>query len=207
MTQDAGVADVFDSDLSEREIALVRSTYRVIARQGVRRLSLQNVADEAGVSKGLILYHFKTKDRLLLTTMRWALHRTETRIRDRLNGVEDPRETIGVLLDAVFIGPEQNRDFHLVYLDLVEHAARDASFSELSTLTEQVINGMYAEVIRDGVQRGTLDIDDVEAAAASMRSHIEGTFLTWLQRKDWKRSHKEYKERCREGVLRLLGVC
>jgi AcrR family transcriptional regulator len=194
------------AELSPREIALIRSTYRVIARQGGHRLSLQDIADEAGVSKGLILYHFKTKDRLLLTTMRWALHRTEARIRAGLDGVEDPRETVGALLDAVWIGPEQNRNFHLLYLDLIEHAARDPSFSELPTLTERIINGLYAEVIRDGLQRGVVNVDDAEEAAAAMRAHIEGTFLVWLQQEDWEGSHARYKERCRAGVLRLLGV-
>ena len=205
-TVQGGNLEAAFAELSPREIALIRSTYRVIARQGGHRLSLQDIADEAGVSKGLILYHFKTKDRLLLTTMRWALHRTEGRIRERLNGLEDPREAIGALLDAVWIGPEQNRNFNLLYLDLIEHSARDPSFSELSTLTERIINGLYAEVIRDGVQRAVLDVDDPEEAAWAMRAHIEGTFLAWLQQADWESSHERYKERCRSGVLRLLGV-
>jgi AcrR family transcriptional regulator len=198
--------DAFGSDLSERESALVKSTYRVIARQGGHRLSLQDIADEAGVSKGLILYHFKTKDRLLLTTMRWALHRTASRIRERLHGVDDLRELVDALLDAVFVGPEQNRDFHLLYLDLVEHAARDPSFSELPTLTDQIITGLYPEVIRDGAQRDMIRVDDVEEAAWALRAHIEGTFLTWLQQSDWKQSHSRHKARCRAGVLRLFGV-
>jgi AcrR family transcriptional regulator len=43
-------------ELSPRAQALVRSAYRVITRQGSHRLTLQDVADEAGVSKGMVLY-------------------------------------------------------------------------------------------------------------------------------------------------------
>jgi AcrR family transcriptional regulator len=207
--QDAG-GDPFLAELegerSEREIGLIRSTYRVIARQGGHRMSLQDIADEAGVSKGLILYHFKSKDRLLLETMRWALVGTAARIREGVSGVEDPREAIAALVDAVFIGPEQNREFYLLYLDLVEHAARVPSFKGLYALTHRIVNGMYAEVIREGVDRGVLAVRDVDDAAAAVRAHTEGTFLAWLQEDDWEESHARYKQRCRTGVMLLLGL-
>src|SRR5206468_11006212 len=124
MGQAQATATGTTAELSPRALALVRSAYRVMTRRGGHRLSLQDVADEAGVSKGMVLYYFKTKENLYLTTMRWALERTEARIRQRIGAADDPREAITALVDAVFVGPEQNRDFYLLYLDLVEHAAR-----------------------------------------------------------------------------------
>jgi AcrR family transcriptional regulator len=192
-------------ELSPREEALVRSAYKVMSRQGGHRLSLQDIADEAGVSKGLVLYHFKSKDRLFLTTMRWALVRTADRIRARLAATSEPTEAVAALLEAIFVDPERNHEFTLVYLDLVEHAARVPSFGELSSVTHEIINGLYAEVIADGVARGVFDVDDVDDAAASMRAYIEGTLLTWLQ-DDWRTSHEHYRARCEAGLLRLLGA-
>src|SRR5690625_7462644 len=69
---------------SEREKSLISSAYRVITRQGVHRTSLQEIAEDAGVSKGLLVYHFKSKDVVLITSMRWALPRTADRIRSLL---------------------------------------------------------------------------------------------------------------------------
>lgn len=202
----AATGDPPEANLSAREAELVRCTYRVIARQGGHRLSLQDIADEAGVSKGLILYHFKSKDRLFLTTMRWALVRTAQRIRDRMAAAGDPRGAVAALIDAVFVGPEQNRDFYLFYLDLVEHAARVPSFRELGDVTREIIDALYAEVITDGTHKGAFMVDDVGDAAASMRALIEGTFVNWLQRDDWRESHEQAKERCRRDLLRLLGA-
>jgi len=191
--------------LSPREEALVRSAYKVMSRQGGHRLSLQDIADEAGVSKGLVLYHFKSKDRLFLTTMRWALVRTADRIRTRLAVTTDPHETVAALVDAIFVDPERNHEFTLVYLDLIEHTARVPSFGELSAVTHEIINGLYAEVITDGVDRGVFHVDDVQDAAAAMRAYIEGTLLTWLQ-DDWRATHDRYRARCEAGLLRLLGA-
>lgn len=191
--------------LSAREEELVRSAYKVMSRQGGHRLSIQDIADEAGVSKGLVLYHFKSKDRLFLTTMRWALARTADRIRARMAGVSEPRERIAALVDAIFVDPVRNHEFTLVYLDLIEHAARVPSFSELDDVTREIINGLYAEVITDGAQRGAFDVDDIDEAAAAMRAYIEGTLLNWLQ-DDWRVTHDRYRIRCQTGLLRLLGA-
>jgi len=195
-------------ELSPRALALVRSAYRVITRQGSHRLSLQDVADEGGVSKGMVLYYFKSKENLFLTTMRYALERTDARIRERVAAVDvdDPHEVVAALIDAIFIGPEQNRSFYLLYIDLVEHAARVPSFGQLSTLASEIIDRQFEEVIRAGVARGGFAVRDPAAAAAAMRALIEGTFLTWMQRDDWRESHARFKELCRASLLRLLGA-
>jgi TetR/AcrR family transcriptional regulator, fatty acid metabolism regulator protein len=193
-------------ELSPRAQALVRSAYRVITRQGSHRLTLQDVADEAGVSKGMVLYYFQTKENLFLTTMRYALERTGDRIRERIAGVADPQQVIAALVDAIFIDPERNRDFFLLYIDLIEHAARVPSFSRLSALSTEIINGLYEEVIRDGVARGGLVVDDPAAAAAAMRAQIDGTFLAWLLEADGKAAHPRYKADCLQSLLRLLGA-
>lgn len=193
-------------ELQPRALAVLRGAYRVMARQGSHRLSLQDVADEAGVSKGMVLYYFKSKENLFLTTMRYALERTGDRIRERIAGVDDPRQVIAALIDAIFIDPRRNRDFYLLYLDLIEHSARVPSFGQLSALATEIINGLYEEVIREGMARGGLAVDDPAAAAAAMRALIDGIFLSWLQRPDWKTSHACYKALCQQSVARLLGV-
>ena len=190
----------------DRETQIVRSAYRVMARRGSHRLSLQDIADEAGVSKALLFYHFGTKDNLLLAAMRWALQGTSQRIRDSIDGVTDARVAIDALIDAVFVGPQANRDFFLFYLDLVEYLARVPTFGELSVMLHDIINGMYGEVITAGKEQGVFAVDDVDTAARYMRSLIEGTFLQWIQTEDWERNHTEWRDGCRRALQRLLGA-
>lgn len=192
-------------DVPQRVVELVRSTYRVMARRGSHRLSLQDVADEAGVSKGLLLYHFKSKDNLLLATMRWALQRTAERIRRGTAEAPDGRAALRSLVDAVFVSPQLNRDFHLFYLDLVEHAARVEAYHELHDLMRTVINDLYAEIILRGVEDGVFDVADADDAARVMRAQIEGTFLQWMQEDDWKGTHARYRDECHDALLRILG--
>lgn len=185
---------------------IIRSAYRTMARRGSHRMSLQEIADEAGVSKALVLYHFGTKDALLLAAMKWAVERTAVRIREGIASGGTPEQQIGALVDAIFIDPEANRDFYLFYLDLIDHAGRIPSFGELPVMLVDIINGLYSELIAEGVDKGVFDVAEVSIASRNMRALIEGTFLQWIQTEDWRAGHGEWKEQCRLALLRLLGV-
>lgn len=192
--------------MANRPDDIIRSAYRVMARRGSHRHSLQDIATEAGVSKGLLLYHFGTKDNLLLATMRWALSGTAERIRRRMAQASGSEQTIAALIEAVFVSPPANRDFYMFYLDLLEHQARVPSFRTLSEMLEEMINGLYAEVIQRGHDDGVFAVDDVRLAARHMRALIEGTFLQWLQSDDWEKSHARWRDDCRDALMVLLGA-
>jgi AcrR family transcriptional regulator len=194
-----------EATLAPRALALVRSAYQVLTRQGSHRLSLQDVADQAGVSKGMVLYYFDSKEHLLVATMRWALEEYADRLRRSVAGAGGPDEALAALVDASFAGPEEDRDHFLLYLDMVEHAARVPAFGLLPGTARELFDGLYEEVVRDGLARGRFRVEDPAAAAAAMRALIEGTLLGWLQRDDRRAAHADCKVRCLRGLRTLLG--
>jgi AcrR family transcriptional regulator len=190
----------------DRRAELIRVAYKLLARDGVHRVPLQQISSEAGVSKGLLIYHFQTKDGLVLASLEWVLESTEARIREHLAESDDPATAISKVVDAVWIGPEANHDFFRFYLDGVEHEARSPEFDEFADRARSIMNSFYQEVIVAGVDAGVLDVEDPTVAAIQMRAVIEGTFLQWLQTSDWRTNHGEYKEYCRRALLRVLGA-
>lgn len=190
----------------DRRSELVRTVYRVMARDGVHRVPLQRIADAAGVSKGLLLYHFATKDAMVLEAMEWVLAATAARIRERIEGEVDSDRILGAILDAVWIDAVANRDFFMFYLDGVEHQARSPEFEEFGERGRAIINGLYTDVIEAGVKQRIFDVADPAVAAVQMRAVIEGLFLQWLQREDWEGAHAEYKHLCLVTLGRVLGV-
>ncbi len=192
--------------LSEHELRLVRGTYRAMVRSGTQQLSLRGIAKQLDVSPALLVYHFGSRDNLLVETMHWALATTVRRIERHVAGIEDPHEALATLLDAVFVGPKANRDFYLIYMDLVQYAVRHESFTELAVLLHQHINGSYAAVIQQGVDAGVFAAPDVELAASHVRSIVDGGFIQWLQREDWEQTHAALQRDCHAAVLRLLAA-
>jgi AcrR family transcriptional regulator len=193
-------------DMTRKQSHIIRTTYRAISEKGAHRVSLQEIADRAGVSKGIILYHFNTKDQLMLQTMRWVLERNAERIRKAIATETNPTRQVLVMIEVIFRNPDANRRFYLTYLDLLDHAARVAEFSRLNATFHSIVNSLYAEVIHSGVEAGEFHVDDVDEAAIALRAIVDGLFLQWVQEEDWKGVHSQYREMCERAVLTSLGT-
>lgn len=190
--------------LSSKQVELVRTTYGLIGERGVRRLALQDVADAAGVSKALIFYYFKTRENLVLATMRWVLSRVAERIREAVADAQTAEEQVDAMIDVIFADPEANERFYVAYLDLIDHALRVDRFSRLSATFRSIVNSQYADVIALGVEQGAFHVEDVEGAATIVRAIVDGLFLQWIQEDDRLGSHSRYRDACKYAVLAFL---
>jgi AcrR family transcriptional regulator len=195
---------LLSQDLSAKQIHLIRTTYRAIGEKGSHRVSLQEIADRAGVSKGIILYHFTTKDRLMLQTMEWVLQRNAERIRKAIATETSPTQKVLAMIEEIFRNADANRRFYLTYLDLLDHAARVAEFGKLNATFRSIVNALYADVIQQGVSEGVFVVEDVDEAAYTLRAIVDGLFLQWLQETNWKSLHPRYREICERSVLTYL---
>ena len=204
MDQTLGTDRLLRETISSRQEQLLRCAYRAMGERGVERVPLQEIAAAAGVSKGVVLYHFRTKENLILTMMRWVLDQAADRIRHAMARSQLPESKVLAMIDAIFLGPQVNRHFYLTYLDLVDHAARVDSFGRLSATFRSIVNALYAEVIDQGVAEGAFQPRDPGEAAAVVRAVIEGLFLQWLQEEDWAQRHGWYRETCKRAVLAYL---
>ena len=104
MTQSDSLIRATDRDseaLAPKQAHLIRSAYRVMGEKGMNGLSLQDVADEAGVSKAILPYYFDSKENLTLLTMRWVLARVAQRIREAIAKADTAEEKISAMIDAI----------------------------------------------------------------------------------------------------------
>ncbi len=56
---------------AQRQTRILQATLRVLARGGIRHLRVDDIAREAGLSKGALYATFRSKDDLLLALVRW----------------------------------------------------------------------------------------------------------------------------------------
>ena len=207
MAQSDTLIQVSDRDgeaLSAKEAHLVRSAYKMMGQKGMGGLSLQDVADEAGVSKAILPYYFSSKENLILLTMRWVLARVAQRIREAIAEAEGAEAKAKAMIDAIFVGPESNRRFYLVFFDFLGYAARNDRFADVGSTFHGICNGLYAEVVRLGQEEGVFNGTDAREAATVVRALVDGLFTQWVQDKGWEKTHAEYREVCKRSVLAYL---
>lgn len=59
-----------------RREQIVAAAYAVAAKRGLRAVTIRDVARKAGVSGGLVIFHFGTKDRVVLALLDWVVANT-----------------------------------------------------------------------------------------------------------------------------------
>ncbi|NVK33655.1 MAG: transcriptional regulator BetI [Rhodobacteraceae bacterium] len=93
----------------ERRRCLIDATMETIHERGYSEVTVAQIARKAGVSSGLALHYFGSKDQLLASTMHHMLRELGNGLRSRLANAHSPRERISAIIVANF-EPHQFRD-------------------------------------------------------------------------------------------------
>lgn len=96
---------IVDRDLRRAEV--VEATWRLIARVGIDRVSIRDIAAEADCSTGVIGHYFRDKDEVLLTALRLVWSRERHRIAARAAGRRGLAALEAVVGAVLPIGDEQ----------------------------------------------------------------------------------------------------
>ena len=164
-----------------RRRQLIQATIASIAELGLHDTTLTAVTRRAGLSHGTVNFHFKSKERLLVETLRFLTDEHRDRWRSALEcGDRGPAETLAAMI-AVDFEPEVCNETRL--------AVWFAFWGELSFRplywdvcgrndTERLtaIEGLCADIAREGGYRGV----DPGRVARSLQSLIDGIWLNML---------------------------
>jgi AcrR family transcriptional regulator len=82
-----------------RRDQIIRAAYEVAARRGLEGLTVRLVAAKARLSTGLVLFHFKSKDQLVVALLDWLLSTTTVlHIGAQIGAIGSPLERLLALL-------------------------------------------------------------------------------------------------------------
>lgn len=143
---------------------ILRAAVRCVVASGAAALTMHEVAEEAGVSKGLIHYHFHDKETLLARVVEWMTRNLVARERAALaestprHAIDDlwgwlsgelERGHVRVLLElAQWRGPLVQRAVHASNLERREAAAASIDhLYSLLALRPRIPPGLLADVV------------------------------------------------------------
>ncbi|MBK3565362.1 MULTISPECIES: TetR/AcrR family transcriptional regulator [unclassified Streptomyces] len=113
--------------------ALLDAAVRVVARGGLRRLTYRAVAEEAGVTHGLVVHHFGTRDALIEEALTHAI-RSSLSSSDLEPGTGKPEDFSLGLTEMVDSGPDLQA---FQYELLLESRRRPELLSHLRALYDE----------------------------------------------------------------------
>lgn len=160
-----------------RRVQLIEATIETLANRGYARTTLTEVANHAGLSHGLVNFHFKTKEKLLAETMLYLAEEYRENWTEALKAAGPaPAERLEALLRADFRPPVCAPSRLAAWLAFWGEAQGRPVYQELCgsndadyiRLMEEVCGALMAE----GGYAGS-----VSQVARVMRVVVEGVWL------------------------------
>ncbi|MEV6521389.1 TetR/AcrR family transcriptional regulator [Longispora sp. NPDC051575] len=161
--------------MSSRQVQVLEAAARVIARNGVRGLRVEELAAEAGVSTALIYYHFKDRAGLLRRTLEFISERADRYTADGVAGDVDPRAELEQRLLSELQDDPSVRENSTAWGELRASAIFEPDLR--APLTEATASWVRdtAELVR----RVSADVD-ADEVAERLTALVEGLSERWL---------------------------
>lgn len=128
---------------------ILDSARRLFGEEGYQGASMQQVATAAGVSKGLLHYHFQSKEHLLVEAMRATFRQIFERFEERTGRGEKGMATAVVVLDALWASLRDLRAFTPFMVEVISLSRQDGPIRD-------DLEAFYTEVmgmLSNGIER------------------------------------------------------
>ena len=106
-----------------RRRQIVETAIRTIATRGYSQASLAEIARRAGISKGVISYHFEGKEELVAEILSRLLREPTDFIKNRVDAADRAMDRLRAYVTANFEFMKTHRDNYVALVDLWESRA------------------------------------------------------------------------------------
>jgi AcrR family transcriptional regulator len=152
-----------EADLDRRH-AILLAAAEVIGERGLADTRIADIADRAGVSSGLAVYYFKSKDRLLAEALLAADDRFYARTVEQLEPLDRAADQLVCLIEMSC--PQLRQEDYgswTLWIQLWARALHDPVVRETREVLDRRWRETIATIVRDGrreLEFAPVDVDD-----------------------------------------------
>jgi AcrR family transcriptional regulator len=193
----------------DRHQEILEAAAQVITDRGLAETRIQDIAARCGVSPGLILYYFDSKDRLLVEALTFANDQFYLRLSRELRRMASAKERLGRLIDLSVPGLLEEYsllDEWALWLEIWVRALRDPEMAKEREALDRRWVQSIADVIRFGRQTGEFPADrhDADDLAMQVGAVIDGLAIQVLLN-DTVMTPRRMQEIVTDVATRLIG--
>jgi AcrR family transcriptional regulator len=157
---------------------ILEAACRAIARDGSRRVRLQDIAAEAGVSKALLHYYAKSREQLLANAFEYGDERARMRVKQEIAGGGTGSERLRTLLHLYFADETEVREDWMIWSEFSASAVFDPGLSARMRRAFADWSDWLEQIVRDGLRDGSISSDRApEELVAVLTALVDGLGL------------------------------
>lgn len=182
---------------AQRRKQLLHAACAVIARRGLSGITVNDIAEEAGCSYGVIAFHFKTKERLLLAALNLVASNYESVWAEVMaTAPASPAERLRALLEVDFDPRVAKASQLAVWMAFWDEAPRVPAYKRRCNELKRRSLQMVTELVSELADLRKLDID-AEAVAQGLYAITDGCWVFGhVTGQNGPRDRKRYRRVC-----------
>lgn len=161
----------------DRHQEILTAAAQVITDRGLVDTRISDIAERAGVSPGLILYYFESKDRLLSEALSFANDQFYLRLSREVRRLQSAREQLKRLIDLSVPGllPEWGRlDEWPLWIEVWTRSLHNEKMAREREMLDKRWRDSIADIIRTGHKSSEFAPGDPDELALRIGSLIDG---------------------------------
>lgn len=185
-----------------RRKQIIEVATKTIAQKGFNNTSLEDIAANAGISKGVISYHFSNKYNLIRDIAATLLQQMNLFIKEKVDQGETDRERLRNYIKASIEFLCEKRDHFLVIMDVgINNSVREES-NPFSLFSYRICRSQIAEIILSGQKNNEFKQLPVETVASNIQATIDGLGIQYIFTDD-----KALLIECEKQLLQTVESC
>ena len=162
-----------------RRRQIVETAIRLIATRGYSSASLAEIAREAGISKGVISYHFEGKIELVEEILSRLLVEPAEFIKQRVDACDRAMDKLRAYVTANFDFMKAHRDHYVALVDLWESRGSETGY-RFGAEAYEPSRAYLSKILEAGAASGEFRRLARGPVASVIQAAIDGVMLQWV---------------------------
>lgn len=191
----------------DRHQEILEAAVRVITERGLAETRISDIAERCGVSPGLILYYFDSKDRLLVEALTFANDRFYLRMSREIRRLPRAWDRLVRLIELStpgYLPGEEPLDEWALWVEIWVRALRDPEMAREREVLDKRWRAAIAEIIRGGQESGEFPPGDADELALRIGALIDGLAIQVMMN-DSEVTPRHMRDACLEVAAREIG--
>jgi TetR/AcrR family transcriptional regulator, fatty acid metabolism regulator protein len=186
-----------------RRSQLIRAAYKVVGEKGYSDFTIKDIAEEAGLSNGLLHYYFKNKEDLLFNLLRGMNAKLKDQLNKTLKVLTESQDKLLAFCDEAFALVDKEKAYFYVLIDFWAQMNHDNRIRQANVKLFQSYRDEITAILKEGKTKGVFKVMDVQLTSVIIISLIQGTIIQYVIDNE-AFDYREYTQRIKEQIFSMV---
>ena len=168
----------------ERRDQILEAATIVFSERGIHQTRMADVAEESGVSKGLLYWYFTSKEEIIIAIAQRLFGRELNEVSALAEKDGSARQLLNEFIDIMVIDIARIKPLLPLLYEFFAMVIRQKTAKKIASNMAHQMFADLEKIIRRGIEQGEFrEVDPLDTVVA-IGAMIEGTYLLWAYDQD-----------------------